>query len=141
MSKKNEKKNSERDFTKIVKDLAERLNVNKSSDPDVEALFKTIHSALNHLANLASFTFTVEENFNIGEVMHAMIASTLVHALMRTSPEWLKGNLQFTLDNFDDLEGIANDLLESGQMEKGDTEDFAEFVEAYRGKDSDRVVH
>ena len=138
--KKTEKKISERDFTKEVKDMAERISV-KPKDKDVQPMFECIHHALNNVANLSGYTFSVEEGFDIGTVMHAMITSTLVHALIRTSPEWLKENLQFSLDNFADLEGIANQMLKNGDMERGSTEDFADFLASLREEDDDRVVH
>ena len=140
--KKTEKKISERDFTKEVKDMAERINVApKDKDADVQPMFECIHHALNNVANLSGFTFSVEEGFDIGTVMHAMITSTLVHALIRTSPEWLKENLQFALDNFNDLEKIADQMLKDGSMERGSTEDFADFLSSIREDDDDRVVH
>jgi len=142
--KKTEKKISERDFTKEVKDMAERINVapkdNEPKDADVQPMFECIHSAINHVANLSGFTFTVEENFDMGTVMHAMITSVLVHALIRTSPKWLKENLEFTLDHLDDLKGIANEMLKNGSMTKGSTEDFADFLSSIQ-EDDDRVVH
>jgi len=142
--KKTEKKISERDFTKEVKDMAERINVapkdKKDKDADVQPMFECIHSAINHVANLSGFTFSVEENFDMGTVMHALITSTLVHALIRTSPEWLKENLQFSLDQFDDLEKIANEMLKNGSMTQGSTEDFADFLSSTQ-EDDDRVVH
>ena len=138
--KKTEKKISERDFTKEVKDMAERISV-KPKDKDVQPMFECIHHALNNVANLSGYTFSVEEGFDLGAVMHAMITSTLVHALIRTSPEWLKENLQFSLDNFADLEGIANQMLKNGDMERGSTEDFADFLASLREEDDDRVVH
>ena len=76
----------------------------------------------------------------MGTVMHALITSTLVHALIRTSPEWLKENLQFSLDQFDDLEKIANEMLKNGSMTQGSTEDFADFLSSTQ-EDDDRVVH
>jgi len=143
--KKTEKKISERDFTKEVKDMAERINVapkdKKDKDADVQPMFECIHHALNNVANLSGFTFSVEEGFDLGTVMHAMITSTLVHALIRTSPEWLKENLQFSLDNFNDLEKIADQMLKDGSMERGSTEDFADFLASLREDDDDRVVH
>jgi adenine C2-methylase RlmN of 23S rRNA A2503 and tRNA A37 len=138
--KKTEKKISERDFTKEVKDMAERISV-KPKDKDVQPMFECIHHALNNVANLSGYTFSVEEGFDIGTVMHAMITSTLVHALIRTSPEWLKENLQFSLDNFADLEGIANQMLKNGDMTRGNVEDFADFLASIREDDNDRVVH
>ena len=148
MSKKNEKKVHERNFAKEVKDMAERLNVkpkdNKTEDKDAlySDMFSTIHSAVNHVTNLSGYTFTVEEEtFDIGEVMHALMSSVLINALIRTDKEWVKKNLKFMLDNFDDLEVVANELLESGQMMKGNSKDFAEFLEAYQGDSNDRVVH
>ena len=143
--KKTEKKISERDFTKEVKDMAERINVapkdNEPKDADVQPMFECIHSAINHVANLSGFTFSVEENFDMGTVMHALITSTLVNALIRTSPEWLKENLEFTLDHLDDLEKIANEMLKNGSMTQGSTEDFADFLSSIREDDDDRVVH
>ena len=139
--KKTEKKISERDFTKEVKDMAERINVApKDKDADVQPMFECIHHALNNVANLSGFTFSVEENFDMGTVMHALITSTLVHALIRTSPEWLKENLQFALDQFDDLEKVANEMLKNGSMTQGSTEDFADFLSSIQ-EDDDRVVH
>jgi len=70
-----------------------------------------------------------------------MITSTLVHALIRTSPEWLKENLQFSLDNFADLERIADQMLKNGDMTRGSVEDFADFLSSIREDDDDRVVH
>ena len=143
--KKTEKKISERDFTKEVKDMAERISVkpkdNEPNDADVQPMFECIHSAINHVANLSGFTFSVEENFDMGTVMHALITSTLVHALIRTSPEWLKENLQFSLDQFDDLEKVANEMLKNGSMTQGSTEDFADFLSSIQEDDDDRVVH
>jgi len=140
--KKTEKKISERDFTKEVKDMAGRISVKPKDNKlkDIEPMFECIHHAINNVANLSGFTFTVEEGFDMGTVMHAMITSTLVHALIRTSPEWLKENLQFSLDQFDDLERIANELLKNGSMTQGSTEDFADFLASIR-EDDDRVVH
>ena len=142
--KKTEKKISERDFTKEVKDMAERISVkpkdNEPNDADVQPMFECIHSAINHVANLSGFTFSVEENFDMGTVMHALMTSTLVNALIRTSPEWLKENLEFTLDHLDDLEKIANEMLKNGSMTQGSTEDFADFLASIR-EDDDRVVH
>ncbi len=140
--KKTEKKISERDFTKEVKDMAERINVKpKDKDADVQPMFECIHHAINNVANLSGYTFSVEEGFDLGAVMHAMITSTLVHALIRTSPEWLKENLQFSLDNFADLEGIANQMLKNGDMTRGNVEDFADFLSSIQEDDNNRVVH
>mgnify|MGYP003658553069 FL=1 len=53
----------------------------------------------------------------------------------------MKENLEFTLDHFDDLKGIANELLKNGSMTKGSTEDFSDFLASLQDEDDDRVVH
>ena len=53
----------------------------------------------------------------------------------------LKENLQFALDQFDDLEKVANEMLKNGSMTQGSTEDFADFLSSIQEDDDDRVVH
>jgi|TARA_R100000742_G_C4254644_1_gene72660 hypothetical protein len=141
------KKKNERDFSKEVKEIADKISINKDenielSDEDVQEFndFEEIHHVLNNVINAIGLEEISNKDRMPVAVWHDVMHSIIMHIMMRTDINYVTELMSdIDAERLGFIDDWNNHRVEVGQMSAMSKESFEKLLTVT--EDNNETIH